>query len=122
MQVDAAAALEATGGWHGDVDRSVKWAQEAPEDCGRSVTKNRSLATRKDGGHETAVETQSTMADGIDASVNAVKLTTIDAIPDRPRSHASRFKLPARNRTMLPHRNSRHLGIRRVAFLTHVGI
>ncbi|MDQ3725259.1 MAG: hypothetical protein M3335_05125 [Actinomycetota bacterium] len=61
------------------------------------------------------------MADGIDAAMDAVELTAINAVSDRSRSQPSRFELSPRNHAMLPRREFRHLGILSVAFLTHVG-
>lgn len=85
------------------------------------MTQHRALSAGENRCHETAVEAQTAVADGIDASVDPVQLATIDSIANSSRSQTSRFKLPPRNRSMLPRRNFRYLSIRRVDLLTHVG-
>lgn len=57
----------------------------------------------------------------VDASVETVELPTREAVSDRSRSQTSAFQLPPRNDPMLSSRDSRHLEIGRVDFLTHVG-
>jgi hypothetical protein len=59
--------------------------------------------------------------DGVDAAVNAVQLPSLDTVSNRPCPQASAFELPPRDKSMLTLRDSRHLKIGRVAFLTHVG-
>jgi hypothetical protein len=61
------------------------------------------------------------MAHRVDAAVEAVQLSTSHAISYRPRSQTGAFELPPRDDSVLSLRDSRHLKIGRVAFLTHVG-
>jgi hypothetical protein len=63
------------------VDRAVEGAEELPEDGGGAVAHDRAVAAGEDGGHEAAVEAQAAVADGVDAPVDAVKLSSLNAVP-----------------------------------------
>jgi hypothetical protein len=121
MEVDAATAGAAGGGWDGDVDGAVDRPQELPEDRGGGVAQDGAGAAGEHGGHEAPVEAQAAVADGVDASVDAVETAARNSIPNRSRTQTSGFELPARYRTMLAPGDPRYLRIGRVEFLTHVG-
>jgi hypothetical protein len=103
------------------VDGTVDWLQQLPEHGGGAVAEHRALAAGEDRGHEASVEAQAPVADGVDALVDAVQLTSIHSISDRSRSQTSAFELPPSCYAMLPRRNPGHPSICHVAFLTHVG-
>jgi hypothetical protein len=80
------------------------------------------VAVGENRGHEASVEAQAAVSHRIDAVVDAVELTAINAIANRPRTQARVFELLSRSDTMLSRGDSRHCNIGHVAFLTHVGI
>jgi hypothetical protein len=103
------------------VDRAVDGFEELPEDGGGGVAQHSALAAGEDGSHEATREAQASVPYGVDAVVDAVELTAIDAISNRPCTQASAFKLPPRRDTVLPRGDRRRQRIGHVAFLTHVG-
>jgi hypothetical protein len=72
VEVNSAASLAARGCWDRDVDWTVDWAQELPEDRGGGVAENGAGAAGEDGGHEVGVEVRGAVAYGVDALVDSV--------------------------------------------------
>jgi len=103
------------------VDWAFEGFEELPKHCGGAVAEDGALAAGENGGHEAAVEAQAAVADGVDALVDAVQLSTVYAISYCASAQARHFELPPRRHAMLPRSDPRHLNIGRVAFLTHVG-
>jgi hypothetical protein len=73
VEVDSGALRETGGGRDGDVDWAVEWLEEIPEDSGRAVAQNRTLATSENRRHEAPVQTETEVAHRVDASINAVQ-------------------------------------------------
>jgi hypothetical protein len=80
VEVDAATLLAAAGSGHGDVDGAVEWLQEPPEDGGGAVAEDRALTAGENGRHETAVEVQAAVADGVDTLVDAVEAAPLRSL------------------------------------------
>jgi len=121
MNVDAAAAAVARGSGEGNVDRTVEGAEESPEHGCGSVAEDGSLAAGENRRHEAAVQAQAAMPDRVDAAMDAVQLSAVDSVSNRPRAQARGFELSARNYSVLPSSEGGNLGVGGVAFLTHLG-
>jgi hypothetical protein len=96
VKVDAALPLAARGARDGDVDGAVDRAQELPEDRSGDVTQDCALPASEHRGHEAPVKAQAAVADGVDATVDAVELTASDTVSYRSRPQARALELLSR--------------------------
>ena len=80
-----AATSAAAGGRHGDVDPRRRRAAQFPQRRGRGVAERGALATREHSRHPPPVSAQCAMADGVDASVQAMETARGHAAIDRGR-------------------------------------
>jgi len=85
VDVDAPAPGAARGRGGGNVDRAFDGFEEVPERGGGAVAEDRFLAASEDGGHPASMPAQAFVSHRVDPAVDAVELTSGDAIPDRPR-------------------------------------
>lgn len=119
MEVDAATSGSAGGGWDGDVDGTVEGFQQPPEHGGGAVTQHRSFSAGEHRGHEAAVEAETAVANGVDASVNAVESPPSGSLRHSSPPQAKCFELAQRDNPMLPPSNLIDPSIDRVEFVLH---
>jgi hypothetical protein len=91
VEVDSSASLVARGRGGRDVDGVLERIEELPEDRGGAVAEDQVLAAGDDGGHEAAVEAQTSVSHGVDASVNAVEVATFGAVAHSASAQAGAF-------------------------------
>lgn len=120
MEVDPAAAGAAGGGRHGDVDRAVDWAQEAPECCGGGVAQDRTLSTSENCGHPALTMSEREGAEDVDAPVHAEQLSFADADRDRLRAKSRLFELSPRENSILRSGDLGDRSVWRVTFCVHM--
>ena len=83
------------------MDTAARW-EEVVERGGGSVTQHGTVAAREHRGHPAAALRQARVADGVDASVNAVEATGVNAVVDRLATKAKGKELWIRNNSVLP--------------------
>jgi hypothetical protein len=120
VEVDAGTATATVGGGHGDVDGALDRFAELPEDGGGGVAEDGAVAAGEDGGHEAAGEAQAPVSHGVDAVVDAVEATALQAPGDRALVKSRLVELRYREHTMLLRGDFSHRDIGPVAFLSHI--
>ena len=119
MEANPAARAAAGGGWDRDVDRAGDGLEELPEHRGGGVAEDGAGATGEDGGHEAAVEAETSVTHGVNAVVDAMEPTMLDPPRDRALVETNGVKLRNGDNPMLLRRNPRHLSVGGVTFLSH---
>jgi hypothetical protein len=102
-----------------NVDRASDGFEEVPERCGGAVAEDRAVAASEDGGHPAPVPAQALVSHGVDATVDAVELTSRSSLRRAPASQARLFELEQHHHAVLTSRDFRYASIRRVAFVPH---
>jgi hypothetical protein len=99
--------------------RSGLW-KEAPQTGGADVAKDRTGPTGENGSHPLTFITQSSVPDGIDTSMDAVKTVGANPRSSALPMYADALELAERDHTVLSGRNTSDRGVR-VELCTHLG-
>lgn len=119
MEVDSGATLTTRSGRHRDMDGTANGFQQSPKSCGRAVTQDRPLPAREHRRHPAPVHAERAVTNCVNASVNSVELPSLDSSHSRSSTQARSFELPNGDHPVLPRGDSRHLSVKRVAFVPH---
>lgn len=121
MHSDASALAPPSRAGDGDVDDPPRGRQQVPERGGAPMTEYRSVAASEHSRKPDAFLAQSPVADGIDAAMDSMEATRLDAARNGALGDANRDQLGKQDSPVLAGRDARDLAIRVPggAFWTH---
>ena len=121
MEADAAALASPASSRDRDVDGAVSMRQQGPQLRGAAVAESCPLAAGKHRSEPEAFLAESGVANGVDAAVDSVEATRLDAPGDGALGDAGRNQLGKQDNPMLTGREPRDLviGVPSGAFWTH---
>jgi hypothetical protein len=91
-----------------DFDSGDSGGRQSPKRCGASMAEQGLVAASQHRRDPATVAGQPRMANGVDAAVNEVQPSRVEAVPDRSTIQADLGELPARNHSVLLTSEYRH--------------